>query len=48
MSNKKFDPQKLKKLNNPQRLMDIPPDYVQNKLNMGESETIVEIGAGTL
>jgi len=47
MSNKKFDPQKLKKLNNPQRLMDIPPDYVQNKLNMGESETIVEIGAGT-
>lgn len=25
MSEKKFDPQKLEKLNNPQRLIDIPP-----------------------
>jgi len=47
MSNKKFDLQKLQKLNNSQRLIDIPPDYIQNKLNMEESDVIVEIGAGT-
>lgn len=47
MTNKKFDPKKLKKLNNPQRLKDIPPGYIQNRLNLEEPEVIVEIGAGT-
>ena len=47
MSDKKFDPKKLAKLNNPQRLVDIPPEYIQSKLNIKESKTIVEIGAGT-
>jgi len=47
MNEKKFDPQKLEKLNNPQRLMDIPPDYIQSKLKMRNTEVFVEIGAGT-
>lgn len=47
MKEKKFDPKKLEKLNNPQRLMDIPPDYILSKLNMEKSEVLVEIGAGT-
>jgi len=44
---KKFDPKKLKKLNNPERLMDIPPDYICEKLNIDNPDVIVEIGAGT-
>lgn len=47
MSDKKFDPKKLAKLNNPQRLVDIPPEYIQSKLNIKMSKIIVEIGAGT-
>ena len=47
MSENKFDPKKLEKLNNPQRLKDIPPDYVWDKLSMEKTEILVEIGAGT-
>ena len=47
MTDKKFDPRKLQKLNDPQRLIDIPPDYVWEKLNLDRPEVMVEIGAGT-
>jgi len=47
MHEKKFDPKKLEKLNNPQRLKDIPPDYVLKKLDMKKADVLVEIGAGT-
>lgn len=47
MNEKQFDPKKLEKLNNPNRLKDIPPDYVWDKLSMEKAETLVEIGAGT-
>jgi len=47
MNEKKFDPKKLQKLNDPQRLMDIPPDYVWEKLHIEKSGIFVEIGAGT-
>ena len=47
MNEKKFDPKKLQKLNNPQRLKDIPPDYVWDKLNIEKANVLVEIGAGT-
>jgi len=47
MNEKKFDPKKLKKLNNPQRLVDIPPDYICEKLHIDKPEVVVEIGAGT-
>ena len=47
MNEKKFDTKKFKKLNNPQRLIDIPPDYIENKLHIEKPEVIIEIGAGT-
>lgn len=47
MNEKKFDPKKLQKLNNPQRLMDIPPDYVWQKVNRKKPGVLVDIGAGT-
>ncbi len=49
MPEKKFNPQKLNKLNNKERLLDIPPEYIWKKLNM-QPETasiFVDIGAGT-
>jgi ubiquinone/menaquinone biosynthesis C-methylase UbiE len=47
MTDKKFDPKKLQKLNNPHRLIDIPPDFVWEKLNIEKPGVFVEIGAGT-
>ncbi len=47
MEGHKFNPEKLEKLNNPERLEEIPPDFVWNILNMRKADTVVEIGAGT-
>lgn len=47
MTDKKFDPKKLRKLNDPQRLIDVPPDYVCGKLSRQNPDILVEIGAGT-
>lgn len=47
MSEKKFDPKKLDKLNNPGRLKDIPPESIWDKLNIKEKDVFIEIGAGT-
>lgn len=47
MENNKFDSKKLKKLNNPDRLKDIPPKLVWDKLNLKYSNILVDIGAGT-
>ncbi|MGE0087179.1 MAG: class I SAM-dependent methyltransferase [Desulfococcaceae bacterium] len=47
MDEKKFDPKKLDKLNNPNRLNDIPPHYIWDRLNMEKPDVLVEIGAGT-
>ena len=47
MNEKKFDPKKLQKLNNPQRLIDIPPDYIRSKLTVSRPDVLVDIGAGT-
>jgi len=47
MSAHKFDSKKLQKLNNPQRLTDIPPEVVWAKLSNQQPQTLVEIGAGT-
>lgn len=47
MNEKKFDPKKLQKLNNPQRLTDIPPAYVCDRLENKNPDILVEIGAGT-
>ncbi len=47
MSEKKFDPKKLHKLNNPQRLVDIPVEYIWSKVKRAAPEVFVDIGAGT-
>ena len=47
MDEKKFDSQKIIKLNDPNRLLDIPPEYIWNKLNLIKSDILVDIGAGT-
>ncbi|MCW8893874.1 MAG: methyltransferase domain-containing protein [Deltaproteobacteria bacterium] len=47
MSDKKFNPKKLQKLNDPLRLIDIPPDFVCSKLSQKNPEILVEVGAGT-
>ncbi len=47
MTEKKFDPKKLNKLNNPDRFTDIPPEYIWNKLNLKNPDILVDIGAGT-
>ena len=47
MEERKFDPKKLQRLNNPERLKDIPPDYIWNKLNIEETNVLVDIGSGT-
>jgi len=49
MDDKKFDPKKLQKLNNPERLLDTPPEEIWKHLNLniGELDTFIDIGAGT-
>lgn len=47
MTEKKFDPSKLQKLNDPKRLLDIPPEYVWEKTDIIKPDVLVEIGAGT-
>ncbi len=47
MNEKKFDPKKLKKLNNSNRLKDIPAAYILDKLELAQSNVFVDIGAGT-
>ncbi|WP_321390188.1 methyltransferase domain-containing protein [uncultured Desulfuromusa sp.] len=47
MTGKKFDPKKLRKLNDPQRLLDIPPDHVCGKLSQQNPDVLIEIGTGT-
>ena len=47
MTEKKFNPKKLKKLNDPARLTDIPPALIQQRLNLKNPKVMVDIGAGT-
>lgn len=47
MESKKFDPQKLAKLNDPGRLEYLDPDLIWNTLKPENPRTIVDIGAGT-
>jgi len=47
MKEKKFNYKKLHKLNDPDRLLDIPPKYIWNKINIEKPGVLVDIGAGT-
>ncbi|MCF8335534.1 MAG: class I SAM-dependent methyltransferase [Bacteroidales bacterium] len=43
----KFDTEKLEKLNDPERLKDIPPEFIREKLAVEYPGTVVDVGAGT-
>jgi len=43
----KFDPEMLERLNDPERLKDIPPQWIWDKLNVKKASTVVDLGAGT-
>ena len=47
MIEKKFNPSKLEKLNNPGRLVDIPVSFIWGKLAKPNASTLLDIGAGT-
>ncbi|MEW6117744.1 MAG: class I SAM-dependent methyltransferase [Nitrospirota bacterium] len=47
MESKKFDPKKLAKLNDPQRLEYMNPDVIWNVLKLADPKVVVDIGAGT-
>lgn len=47
MIEKKFDPAKLDRLNNPERLNDLPPDILFSQFRSMKPEIILDIGAGT-
>lgn len=43
----KFNPKKLKKLNNPDRYLDQPPELIWGKFDLKDPKILVDIGAGT-
>lgn len=43
----KFDPKKLAKLNNPERLKNLNPDVIWDALSIQNTKIFVDIGAGT-
>ncbi|MFP4042832.1 MAG: class I SAM-dependent methyltransferase [Bacteroidales bacterium] len=43
----KFDPAKLHKLNDKERLKDIPPAFIKKKMNLSEGAILIDLGAGT-
>lgn len=44
---RKFDPRKLERLNDPERLVDVPPADIWRKLNIPDCRVVVDLGAGT-
>jgi len=47
MTEIKFDPKKLAKLNNPERLKTLNPDAIWDALDMQNPKTLIDIGTGT-
>ena len=47
MTDKKFNPKKLDKLNNPERIKIESPDYIWEKLDLENPKVLIDIGAGT-
>jgi ubiquinone/menaquinone biosynthesis C-methylase UbiE len=43
----KFDARKLERLNDPDRLIDIPPAYIWERLDVGKCRVAIDLGAGT-
>ncbi|MEZ5069572.1 MAG: methyltransferase domain-containing protein [Bacteroidales bacterium] len=47
METKRFDPSKLERLNNPERLKAIPPDRIREMAGLTDPKTLIDLGAGT-
>lgn len=47
MNNKRFNPAKLEKLNNPERVKEMPIDFMSEKSGVKNPKVIVDLGAGT-
>lgn len=47
MNEKKFDPNNLAGLNNPERLDDLPPRFIWDSIGLDSPDTVIDIGAGT-
>ena len=46
-ADKKFDPKKLAKLNDPKRLEYLNPDVIWGKVAFSQPQVLIDIGAGT-
>jgi len=44
---KKFDPKKLAKLNNPERLKTLNPNIIWDAINLQNPKVLIDVGAGT-
>ncbi len=44
---RKFNPEKLERLNNPTRLKQIPPESITSKILITDPKVIIDLGAGT-
>lgn len=47
MHEKRFDPRKLEKLNQPERLKNLPPEYILERADVKDPKVLVDVGAGT-
>lgn len=47
MSERRFDPAKMAKLDNPERRKALPPEKILQMLNIKENDDILDLGAGT-
>ena len=47
MHDKKFNPDKLARLNDPERLILVPPEIIRERIGLKSTDTILDIGAGT-
>lgn len=47
MNEKRFDPAKLERLDNPERRKALPPDELLKKLPIEKEDNILDLGAGT-
>ena len=47
MEEKRFNPKKLDKLNNPMRFKALPPEFIIKKAAIENPEVIIDLGAGT-
>lgn len=47
MSGKRFNPAKLAKLNNPERIAELPASFLQEKAALVEPQVVIDLGAGT-